>query len=136
VPAPGGRFTKGICAVIFPPAMPLPERFPAAKNAGFDGVEIPAGDSADDGSEITPRSAPGQVERIADAAHRAGITIVSLWVSQPLWTRPLNSPDPAVRDGVSGGAALTPGAQEHECERGGPPVRAPRLTYGNRPVLP
>ncbi len=97
VPAAGGRFTKSICAVIFPPAMPLSERFLAARNAGFDGVEIAAGDSAEDGSEITPRSAPDQVERIADAAHRAGITIVSLWVSHPLWTRPLNSPDPAVR---------------------------------------
>ena len=91
VPRGGGRFTKSIANTIFPPSMPLSEQFLAAKNAGFDGVEIPVG------GEIKLTSTPDQVKRTADAAHRSGVTVVSLWVSQPLWERPLNSPDAAIR---------------------------------------
>lgn len=87
----GAHFTKSICATVFPPRMPLAERFLAAKNAGFEGVEIPVG------GEITLASTPEQVKRVGEAAQRAGIAVVSLWVSQPLWEHPLNSPDPAVR---------------------------------------
>lgn len=82
VPNTGARFTKGITATVFPKAMPLSERFLAAKNAGFDGVEIPLRGEIDPGAT-------------AEAAHRAGITVVSLWAS--LWDDPLNSPDAAVR---------------------------------------
>ena len=91
VPASAARFKKGICKTIFPDTMPLSECFLAAKNAGFDGVEIPMG------GEIMLNSSPDQVKRIAEQAHRAGVTIVSFWVSEPLWTHPLNSSDPAVR---------------------------------------
>jgi hexulose-6-phosphate isomerase len=71
--------------------MPLSECFLQAKNAGFDGVEIPVG------REITIASTSEQVKRIGDSAQRAGVTVVSLWVSQPLSDCPLNSPDPALR---------------------------------------
>jgi hexulose-6-phosphate isomerase len=91
VPQTGAHFTKGICATVFPHEMPLSEVFLAAKNAGFDGVEIPVG------GEIKSTSAPDEVKRVGEAASHAGVTVVSLWVSEPLWTRPLNSPDPAVR---------------------------------------
>ncbi len=85
------RFTKSICTTIFPAKMPLSECFLAAKNAGFDGVEIPIG------GEITMGSPAEQVKRIADAAHRTGVAIVSVWISEPLSEHPLNSPDPAAR---------------------------------------
>ncbi len=88
---PGGRFSKGIAGTIFPEHMPWSERFLAAKNAGFDGVEIPVG------GEIKLSSTPDEVKRTGEAAHRAGITVASLWVSQPLWDHPLNSPEAAVR---------------------------------------
>lgn len=91
VPKTGARLSKGLATTIFPEGMPLSERFLAAKNAGFDGVEIPVG------GEITMESTPDHVKRIGEAAHRAGVTVVSLWVSQPLSSHPLNSPDPAVR---------------------------------------
>jgi hexulose-6-phosphate isomerase len=91
VPKTGARLAKGICDTIFPDNMPLSERFLAAKNAGFDGVELPVG------GEIKLTSTPDQLKRTADAAHRAGVTVVSLWVSEPTWTHPLNSPDAAVR---------------------------------------
>jgi len=88
---PPVRFKKGICNTIFPQKMPLAECFLVAKNAGFDGVEIPAR------GEVDVTATPGQVARVSDAARRAGVTIVSLWVSGPLWDNPLNSPDAAVR---------------------------------------
>jgi hexulose-6-phosphate isomerase len=88
---PGARFGKGICAPNFPERMPLMECFLQARNAGFDGVEIPVG------GEITVNSTPDQVKRVGDAAHKAGVTVVSLWVSEPLAACPLNSPDAAVR---------------------------------------
>jgi L-ribulose-5-phosphate 3-epimerase len=89
VPKTPARFSKGITATVFPKRMPLSEQFLAAKNAGFDGVEIPLG------RDIKLDSPADQVKRAADAARRAGITVVSLWVS--LWDDPLNSTDPAVR---------------------------------------
>ncbi len=92
VPAQGSaRFEKGICSVIFPRSMPVEERFRRARDAGFTGVEIRYGD------EITPQSRPDEVKRIGDAARKAGVTIVSLWVSEPFSANPLNSPDPETR---------------------------------------
>jgi len=89
-PAPA-RFRKGICATIFPKTMPLEEQFRQTRAAGFEGLEIPIGDllSLDTGRE--------QAERLADAAQKAGVEIVSLWVSAPLSANPLNHPDPEVR---------------------------------------
>lgn len=89
---PTMRLSKGICSINFPKSMPLSEAFLQAKNAGFDGIEIPVG-----GSEITMNSTPEQLKRTADAAQRARITVVSLWVSEPLSATPLNHPDLAVR---------------------------------------
>jgi L-ribulose-5-phosphate 3-epimerase len=85
------RFRKGICATIFPKAMPLEEQFRQTRAAGFEGLEIPIGDllPLDTGRE--------QAQRLADAAQKAGVEIVSLWVSAPLAANPLNHPDPEVR---------------------------------------
>jgi hexulose-6-phosphate isomerase len=90
LPAPGG-FRKGICAGIFPRAMTYGECFQQARNAGFEGIEIQFG------REITLESTPDQVMRIGEAARTAGMTIVSLWGSEPLRANPLNSPDAGVR---------------------------------------
>jgi hexulose-6-phosphate isomerase len=90
VPGPGG-FRKGICAGIFPRAMPYVECFGQAKNAGFEGIEIQFG------REITLESTPDQVKRLGEAARKAGVAIVSLWGSEPLRANPLNHPEPEVR---------------------------------------
>ena len=82
----GGRFRKGICRVSFPPKAPLEECFRLAKNAGFEGVEVPMT------GELAPEAAPDQVKAIGDKAHKAGLAIVALWVS-PLGANPLNSPN-------------------------------------------
>ncbi len=90
-PPSDARFIKSICAVIFPREMPYAECFRQAKSAGFDGIEIQLG------REITLDSTADQVKAIGDAARKAGVSIASLWVSQPLGTNPLNSADPEVR---------------------------------------
>jgi L-ribulose-5-phosphate 3-epimerase len=85
------RFSKGICSIIFPPSMPLPDCFERAKSAGFSGVEIPIG-------RTLPLDMPADnAKRLNDASRRAGITIVSLWVSEPFSDCPLNSPSPELR---------------------------------------
>ncbi|MCS7315850.1 MAG: sugar phosphate isomerase/epimerase family protein, partial [Bryobacterales bacterium] len=85
------RFRKGICAIIFPKNMPLEEQFRQARNAGFEGLEIPLGD-------LLPLDTDrDQARRLAEAARKSGIEIISLWVSAPLSPNPLNHPDPAVR---------------------------------------
>ena len=86
------RFTKGICSVIFPKEMPRPECFAAAKSAGFDAMEIAIG------TDIPLDVSHDDARRMADAAEKAGIRIVTLWVSEPLHANPLNAPDPAVRE--------------------------------------
>jgi len=85
------RFVKSICSVIFPGAMPLPEKFRQAKNAGFEGIELRFGD------EVASSLSADEVKRIGDAAHTAGVQIASMWVGGAFRTNPLNSPDPAVR---------------------------------------
>ncbi len=70
----------------------MPERFRRAKNAGFEGIEIPMGD------DLKVDSAPDDLRRLGDDARRAGVAVVSMWVSQPLSNNPLNHPDPAVRE--------------------------------------
>ncbi|MBI1787665.1 MAG: sugar phosphate isomerase/epimerase, partial [Acidobacteria bacterium] len=88
---PASRFIKSICSVNFPPSMPLAGRFAEARNAGFDAIEIRMG------GEIPVDSTPDQLKQVADAAQKAGVTIASLWVSEPLSSNPLNHPDPEVR---------------------------------------
>ncbi len=83
-------FVKGICAGIFPSGMPYGQRCLEAKNAGFDAIEFQMT------GELAPEVPLDEVKRIGEAAHKAGITVASLWVS-PLASNPLNSPDPAVR---------------------------------------
>jgi L-ribulose-5-phosphate 3-epimerase len=88
---PAPRFRKGICATMFPEAMPVEDYFAAARDAGFDGVEMALGQNV-------PLDTPSdRLARIADAAAKAKSTIVSLWMSGPLGQNPLNSPDPARR---------------------------------------
>jgi len=89
--APVARFRKGICSIIFPKEMPLEEQFRQARNAGFEGIEIPLG-------EVLPLDTnQEQAQRLGDAARRAGIELISFWASAPLSPNPLNHPDPAVR---------------------------------------
>jgi L-ribulose-5-phosphate 3-epimerase len=85
------RFVKGICSIIFPKEMPRAETFVQAKSAGFDAIEMALG--ADVPLDISRDDA----RRMADAAEKAGIRIVTLWASEPLHQNPVNSPDPAVR---------------------------------------
>lgn len=91
LPATAAGFRKGICSIIFPKGMPLEEQFRQAKNAGFEGLEIPLGEA------IPLEMSREQAGRLADAARKTGVEIISLWVSQPLSANPLNSPDPALR---------------------------------------
>jgi len=91
LPARAAGFRKGICSIIFPKSMPLEEQFRQARNAGFEGLEIPIGEG------IPLDMGRDEARRIAEAARKAGVEIVSLWVSQPLGSNPLNSPDPALR---------------------------------------
>jgi L-ribulose-5-phosphate 3-epimerase len=88
---PPTRFTKGICSVIFPPAMQRSEYFTEAKNAGFDAIELAV--TRDFPLDIKRDDA----RRMGDAARKAGVQIATIWVSEPLHKNPLNHPDPAVR---------------------------------------
>lgn len=85
------RFVKGICSIIFPREMPRAEAFAQAKSAGFDAIEMAIG--ADFPLDISRDDA----RRMGDAASKAGITIATIWCSDPLHQNPLNSADPAVR---------------------------------------
>jgi hexulose-6-phosphate isomerase len=85
------RFVKGICSVIFPGQMPPAERFARAKAAGFDAIELAIG------RDIPLEASRDDAQTVRDAAHKAGIRIATLWVSEPLHANPLNSADPAVR---------------------------------------
>jgi len=85
------RFVKGICSIIFPREMPRAECFTQAKSAGFDAIELSIG--ADFPLDISRDDA----RRMADDAAKAGITIATIWCSDPLHQNPLNSPDAAVR---------------------------------------
>jgi L-ribulose-5-phosphate 3-epimerase len=87
----GPRFRKSICSTALPPKMPVAEKFAAVKAAGFEGIELRMGD------EIPVESTPDELARLADAAQKAGVTVVSLWGSSPLQKVPLNHADPAVR---------------------------------------
>lgn len=88
----GPRFHKSICSVAFPPKMPLAEKFTQAKANGFEGIEVRMGD------ELALDATPDDLARLADAAQKAGITVVSVWDSSPLSKAPLNSDDPALRE--------------------------------------
>ena len=90
-PPSASQFIKSICVVIFPQQMPYAECFRQAKNAGFEGVEIQLG------REITLDSTPDQARQIGETARKAGVTIVSMWVSRAFDKYPLNSPDPEIR---------------------------------------
>ncbi|MGI8742709.1 MAG: sugar phosphate isomerase/epimerase family protein [Bryobacteraceae bacterium] len=90
-PAPTPRFVKGICSVIFPKDQTRPEAFAQAKSAGFDAVEVAIG------NDFPLDISHDDARRFGDAAHKAGITIATIWASQPLSANPLNSDDPAAR---------------------------------------
>ncbi len=92
------QFLKSICNVIFPPDMPIEEQFRQARAAGFAGVEIRLTRGID------LRATREQALRVADAARRHGVAIVSLWGSPALDEQWLNHADAAVR--AKGVAAL------------------------------
>jgi len=87
------RFIKGICSTIFPVAMPLAEKFAAAKSAGFDAIELRYGE------DIRLDMTSDEVKRAGDAAAKANVMIASIWVSDGLALKgcALNDPDPAAR---------------------------------------
>ena len=89
--APSPRFRTSICSVIFPESMAIEDYFGAARDAGFEGVEIPLGQS------LPMDAPPDRLKLIAEAADKARCAVVSLWMSAPLSPNPLNSPDPAKR---------------------------------------
>ena len=88
---PKSGFVKGICSIIFPKEMPRPECFAQAKAAGFDAIELAIG--PDFPIDISHDDA----RRLGDAAEKAGIRIVTLWVSEALHQNPLNADDQASR---------------------------------------
>ena len=88
---PDHEFIKSICSVIFPNRMPHSEKFKLAANAGFKGIEIRFGE------EVPLDSSAEKVKQIGDDALKAGVKIASMWVSEPLASHPLNSPDAATR---------------------------------------
>jgi L-ribulose-5-phosphate 3-epimerase len=81
------QFHKSICSGIFPAEMPLEEQFRRARDAGFEGIELRFG------QQVKPDASAEELKRLRESATKAGITIVSLWVSGPLEENPLNSPD-------------------------------------------
>ena len=78
-------FIKSICSIIFPEGQPLSESFAQAKKAGFDAMELRIG------ADVPLDASAADLQKIAEAARRAGITIATLWVSEPLQRNPLNS---------------------------------------------
>jgi hexulose-6-phosphate isomerase len=91
--ASGARFTKGICSAVFPSGTPYAECFRAAKDAGFEAIEI----RMEEKGEVTPRSTPDEMKRLRDSALATHIEIASLWILTPR-SPSLASPDPAVRE--------------------------------------
>jgi hexulose-6-phosphate isomerase len=89
--AGSGAFRKSIASVIFPRDMPLEEQFRRAKDAGFEGIELRMGD------QVAIDSPPDQLKRWGETARKMEMAIVSLWVSGPLESNPLNSPDAEAR---------------------------------------
>lgn len=82
----------GINRWTMPPEWSLAECFRAAKQAGFDSIEINLAESG----ELTLTSTETEVRRIADSAREAGITLSSL--SNGLgWVYPLTANDPEIR---------------------------------------
>ncbi|HLK61913.1 MAG TPA: sugar phosphate isomerase/epimerase family protein [Bryobacteraceae bacterium] len=85
------HLVKGICSVIFPKEMPRAECFARAKSAGFDAMELAIG------PDLPLDVSHDDARRLGDAAHKAGIQIATLWVSDALHQNPLNAAEPAVR---------------------------------------
>ena len=82
----------GINRWTMPPEWGLAECFKAAKQAGFDGIEINIAETG----ELTLTSTEAEVRSLADSARAAGITLSSL--SSGLgWKYPLTANDPDVR---------------------------------------
>jgi len=82
----------GINRWTMPPEWSLAECFRAAKEAGFDSIEV---NIAEEG-ELTLTTEEAEVRAIAGSAREAGITLSSL--SNGLgWLYPLTANDPAVR---------------------------------------
>jgi len=78
-------FIKSICSIIFPDGQPLAESFAQAKKAGFDAMELRMG------ADVPLDSSAADLQKTAAAARQAGVTIATLWVSEPLLKNPLNS---------------------------------------------
>jgi len=81
---------KGMCYGSLPPKLSPKDRLQLAKDAGLDGVEIPAFGSQ------------GETENVASLAEEAGVEIHSVMAGSH-WQLPLSSTDEAVRlKGVEG----------------------------------
>jgi len=78
-------FIKSICSIIFPEGQPLAESFAQARKAGFDAMELRIG------ADVPLDSSAADLQKTAAAARQAGVTIATLWVSEPLLKNPLNS---------------------------------------------
>lgn len=127
--APPPQFIKGICSIIFPKEMPREQAFKQAKEAGFDAIELSIG------YDLELDISAADAKRLRDAARDTGITIATLWVSEPFQKYPLNSDDAAVREkGVEALRRAIGIATEIGCEALLLyPVRlgsGPRLQYG------
>lgn len=72
--------------------MPVTDKFRAAKNAGFDAIELRFASE-----ELPATLSADEVKRIGDAAHQAGVQIASMWMGGAFRSNPINSPDAAVR---------------------------------------
>jgi len=77
---------------MFPAKMPVGDKFRAAKNAGFDAIELRYASE-----ELPATLSIDEVKRIGDAAHQTGLQIASMWMGGAFRSNPINSPDPAVR---------------------------------------
>ncbi|MFB3825776.1 MAG: sugar phosphate isomerase/epimerase family protein [Bryobacteraceae bacterium] len=92
VPPPSGaRFRKGIWCMAFPRTMPYLDCFRQLRHAGFEGMDLQLG------QHVKLSSTTGEVERLADDARKAGVTIVSMYVAEGLNENPLNHASPEVR---------------------------------------
>jgi len=83
----------GINRWTMPSEWSLTQCFQAARQAGFDTIEVNIGEKG----ELTPETTQQDARRIAEEARRSGIGLSSL--SSGLgWSYPLTDPDPAKRE--------------------------------------
>lgn len=85
---------KGICFGCLPGTLSEAERFKLARDAGFDGVELPGTDTEE------------ETLRLKELADQAGVGTPSI-MGHLHWQYPLSSPDPDVRKRCADGFAAS-----------------------------